>query len=214
MKKKVAAKVTRKKAKSSASSVKRKGQVVPVKHTTSSVASKKKQTPPTPPVNGGGLKVSAKRAPLFEKYFEPFRVLVVEQNVPVRQIADQKLLPVSYGTMRRWFERENLEAQRQTKIRGPQALHADVLRAVEKLVQNLTEHVKKGNTPWKGSFDELQKGVSVLEKLSGEAYFPGHLSKSLELLVEYLRVSKQESLLAELGELLNGFTVWALARKG
>jgi len=149
--------------------------------------------------------------PTRQKFYESARILYVEQGYS--QAAIQRKLKLCQRTLSNWKREGQWEVQREVKQQGPQALIADVELALKKLVEDLGAHIRAGNRPWKGAADEVNKFVNVVERLRGDAYFAGHLTKTLELLTEYLRVSEKNELVKSLMETLPGFTVWALSRK-
>lgn len=155
------------------------------------------------------LDFRAKFNPTRQKFYESARILYVEEGYSL--LAIQKKFKLSWNTVSRWRDEGQWESQRQVRQQGPQALVVDLEIALKKLVDDLSTYVRAGNRPWKGAADEINKLVNVIERLRGDAYFNGHLTKTVELMAEYLRVSDKNDLLKIIAEVLPGFTVWALS---
>lgn len=163
-----------------------------------------------PPVNGGGKTLEAKSSPLRRKWGEAARMLFVERGLSLQEIRRQELIPVGAATLGKWAQAGSWEQQRAIRAEGPQALVSDVLVGLRAAVAELRKAAAKGTRP-KGLCDDILKLSKVTETLSGDAYFAGHLAKTLELLVQYCEVSGKAEARTLLADVLPGFTVWAMA---
>lgn len=154
--------------------------------------------------------MEAKRSPLRRKWGEAARMLYVERGLSLQEIQRQKLIPVGAATLGKWAQAGSWEQQRAIRAEGPQALVSDVLVGLRAAVAELRKAAAKGTRP-KGLCDDILKLSKVAETLSGDAYFAGHLAKTLELFVQFCEISGREDARSVLAELLPSFTVWAMA---
>ncbi|MDD5087207.1 MAG: hypothetical protein PHI18_00210 [bacterium] len=140
-------------------------------------------------------------------------MLYVEQGISLHEMRVRGLIPVSHTTLERWRAEGNWEALRGLKETGPQALLADVEVILRKVISDIADDVRAAKRPAKGAVDDAQKLLSMVEKARGDSYFLGHAVKTMELLVEYLAVSRRDELKGQLGDVLQGFLVWLQAGK-
>jgi len=157
------------------------------------------------------MRLRTRPSPVWDKFGERAHAMYVVQMISTKRIAE--LLGIKASTVENWTSRFGWSRERAMNRKGPQAHLETIAETVNSLVEALREKLKSKQLPTAAEADVLTKFVAILERLSGDVYFPGHMVRTQNLLCEYLRVSGKDELLNGLIECLSGFSVWAMAGK-